>query len=142
VAEYKGAQERTATYNLKPVGTGPYKIVDFRPGEVALYEINPHYQVPNHPFFDTVELKGGGDATSAARAVIQTGEFDFARNTLVDMDVRKQMERQGRKGAFRLVSDTGVERIQLNRTDPWTEVEGERSNMQVPHPVFTDLRVR
>jgi peptide/nickel transport system substrate-binding protein len=77
-AEYKGQNARNAPYNLKPVGTGPYKIVDFKPGDVALYEINPHYHVPNRPFFDTVELKGGGDATSAARAVLQTGEFDFA----------------------------------------------------------------
>ncbi len=75
-AEYKGENARNAPYNLKPVGTGPYKIVDFKPGDVALYEINPHYHMPNRPFFDTVELKGGGDATSAARAVIQTGEFD------------------------------------------------------------------
>jgi peptide/nickel transport system substrate-binding protein len=142
MAEYKGERARTAPYNLKPVGTGPYKIVHFQPGEGALYEINPHYHVPNRPFFDTVELKGGGDATSAARAVIQTGEFDFARNTLVDRDVQERMARQGRHGAFRLVSGTSIERIQLNRTDPWTEVEGERSSLQVPHPWLTDLRVR
>ena len=72
-AEYTGANARNAPYNLKPVGTGPYKIVDFKPGDVAFFEINPHYHVPNRPFFDTVELKGGGDATSAARTVILTG---------------------------------------------------------------------
>ena len=59
-AEYKGQNARNAPYNLKPVGTGPYKLVDFKPGDVALYEINPHYHVPNRPFFDTVELKGAG----------------------------------------------------------------------------------
>jgi peptide/nickel transport system substrate-binding protein len=32
--------------------------------------------------------------------------------------------------------------IHLNRTDPWTEVDGERSSMKVPHPFFSDLRVR
>jgi peptide/nickel transport system substrate-binding protein len=58
-AEYKGANARNAPYNLKPVGTGPYKLVDFKPKDVALYDINPHYHVPNRPFFDTVELKGG-----------------------------------------------------------------------------------
>jgi peptide/nickel transport system substrate-binding protein len=59
-AEYKGANARDAPYNRKPVGTGPYKIVEFTPGDVALYEINPHYHVPNRPFFDTAELKGVG----------------------------------------------------------------------------------
>jgi len=141
-AEYKGAKAREAPYNLKPVGTGPYKLVEFTPGDVARYDINPHYHVPNRPFFDTVELKGGGDATSAARAVLQTGEFDFARNLLVDKDVRERMAHQGRKGAFHLAPSTLVTRIDLNRTDPWTEVEGERSSVKVPHPFFSDLRVR
>ena len=59
-AEYTGPQARDAPYNLTPVGTGPYKIVAFTPGDVALFELNPHYHVPNRPFFDTVELKGVG----------------------------------------------------------------------------------
>jgi peptide/nickel transport system substrate-binding protein len=141
-AEYKGANARDAPYNLKPVGTGPYKIVEFKPGDVARYEINPHYHVPNRPFFDTVALKGGGDATSAARAVIQTGEFDFARSIDVDKDVMERLAHQGRKGAFHIVPSMLVTRIDLNRTNPWTEVEGERSSVQVPHPFFSDLRVR
>jgi peptide/nickel transport system substrate-binding protein len=141
-AEYTGAHARNAPYNLTPVGTGPYKIVDFKPGDVALYELNPHYHVPNRPFFDTVELKGGGDATSAARAVLQTGEFDFAGYIIVDKDVRERMEHQGRKGAFRLTPSAHLVIIQLNRTDPWTAVDGERSSVKVPHPFFTDLRVR
>jgi peptide/nickel transport system substrate-binding protein len=140
--EYKGQNARNAPYNFKPVGTGPYKIVEFKPGDVALYEINPHYHVPNRPFFDTVELKGGGDATSAARAVIQTGEFDFAWNTQVDKDVMERLEHQGRKGTFRMFPGTSVENIQLNRTDPWTEVDGERSSVKVPHPFFSNHLVR
>jgi peptide/nickel transport system substrate-binding protein len=141
-AEYKGPNARNAPYNLKPIGTGPYKLVDFKPGDVALYDINPHYHVPNRPFFDTVELKGGGDATAAARAVIQTGAFDFAWDTVVDKDVRERMAQQGRKGTFRITPSTKLYYIQLNRTDPRTEVDGERSSLKVPHPFFTDLRVR
>jgi peptide/nickel transport system substrate-binding protein len=67
----------------------PYKLVEFKPGDVALYEINPYYYVPNRPFFDSVEVKGGGDATAAARAVLQTGEFDFAWNLQVEDSVLK-----------------------------------------------------
>jgi peptide/nickel transport system substrate-binding protein len=142
-AEYTGANARNAPYNLKPVGTGPYKIVDFTPGEGALFELNPHYHVPNRPFFDTVELKGGGNATSAARAVLQTGECDFARGVgAVDKDVRERLAQQGRTGAFLITPSASFTCIQLNRTDPGTEVDGERSSVKVPHPFFTDLRVR
>jgi peptide/nickel transport system substrate-binding protein len=141
-AEYKGQNSRNAPYNLKPVGTGPYKIVEFKPGDVALYEINWDYHVPNRPFFDTVELKGGGDATSAARAVIQTGEFDFAWNMQVEKDVLERIERQGVRGKFHTYPGANLEHIQLNRTDPWTEVDGERSSLKAPHPFLTDLLVR
>ena len=75
---YAGAKSREAPNNLKPVGTGPYKFVDFKPGDMVRGEINTNYHMPNRPYFDTIEMKGGGDAVSAARAVIQTGEFDYA----------------------------------------------------------------
>jgi peptide/nickel transport system substrate-binding protein len=142
LADYKGQHSRNAPYNLKPVGTGPYKIVDFKPGDVALFEINPTYHVSNRPFFDKVELKGGGDATSAARAVLQTGEYDFAWNMLVEKDVMERIERQGGRGTFAIFPGTNVEHILLNRTDPWTEVDGERSSLKAPHPFLTDPKVR
>jgi peptide/nickel transport system substrate-binding protein len=140
-AQYKGQEARNAPYNLKPIGTGPYKIVEFKPGDVALYEINPQYHVPNRPFFDAVELKGGGDATSAARAVLQTGEFDFAWNMQVEHQVLSGFERGG-KGKVRITPGSGIEHIQVNLTDPWTEVDGERSSLKKPHPFQTDPLIR
>src|SRR5262245_30922959 len=72
---YKGDKSRDAPTNLKPVGTGPYKFVDFNPGDIVRGGLNPTYHRPNRPHFDTIEMKGGGDAISAARAVLQTGEY-------------------------------------------------------------------
>ena len=37
---YSGAKSREAPTNLKPVGTGPYKFVDFKPGDMVRGEIN------------------------------------------------------------------------------------------------------
>lgn len=55
--------------NNDPVGTNAYKVKDFKPGDVVTYERNPLYRDASKVFFDGVEIKGGGDATSAARAV-------------------------------------------------------------------------
>jgi peptide/nickel transport system substrate-binding protein len=75
--------------------------------------------------------------------VIQTGAFDFACSLArVDKDVRERLARQGRKGAFHITPGASLNYIVLNRTAPWTEVDGERSSVKVPHPFFTDLRVR
>ena len=138
---YKGGKSREAPTNLKPVGTGPYKFVDFKPGDIVRGALNPTYHMPNRPFFDTIEMKGGGDAVSAARAVIQTGEFDYAWNMQVEDDILKRME-QGGKGKASIVAGGNIEHIQLNNTDPWTEVDGERSSIKTTHPFLTDPAVR
>jgi len=138
---FKGDKSREAPTNLKPVGTGPYKFVDFKPGDIVRGELNPNYHVPNRPFFDQVEMKGGGDAIGAARAVIQTGEYDYAWNMQVEDEILKRLE-QGGKGRADIVSGGNIEHIQVNTTDPWTEVEGERSSAKTKHPTLSDPAVR
>ena len=140
-APFIGGKSRDAPTNLKPVGTGPYKFVDFKPGDIVRGEINMNYHMANRPHFDTIEIKGGGDATSAARAVLQTGEYDYAWNLLVEDDVMKRMETGG-KGRVVVVPSGDIEFIQLSVTDPFTEVEGERSSIKSKHFAFSDPAVR
>ncbi len=138
---FKGDKSREAPTNLKPVGTGPYRFADFKPGDIVRGELNPNYHVPNRPFFDQVEMKGGGDAIGAARAVIQTGEYDYAWNMQVEDEILKRLE-QGGKGRADIVAGGNIEHIQVNTTDPWTEVEGERSSAKTKHPTLSDPAVR
>jgi peptide/nickel transport system substrate-binding protein len=138
---YMGAKSRENPVNLKPVGTGPFKFVDFKPGDMVRGDINANYHVANKPHFDTLELKGGGDAVSAARAVLQTGEYDFAWNLLVEDDVLKRMENGG-KGRVHISPSGSTEAIYLNYADPNTEVDGERSAPGTRHPFFQDAAVR
>jgi peptide/nickel transport system substrate-binding protein len=139
--EYIGAKSRDAPTNLKPVGTGPYKFVDFKPGDIVRGEINNDYHVANRPHFDTIEMKGGGDAISAARAVIQTGEYDYAWNMQVEDEILLRLEKGG-KGVAVITPGGNIEHIQLNSTDPWTDVDGERSSLKTKHPLLTDPAVR
>ena len=138
---YMGAKSREAPTNQKPVGTGPYKFVAFTPGDLVRGELNPNYYLPNRPFFDTIEIKGGGDATSAARAVLQTGEFDYAWNIQVEDNVLKTMEAAG-KGRVVVKPSGNPESIFLNATDPWIEVDGERASLKSKHFAFSDPAVR
>jgi peptide/nickel transport system substrate-binding protein len=138
---YKGAKSREAPANLRPVGTGPYRFVDFKPGDVVRGEINSTYHVPNRPYFDTIEMKGGGDAVSAARAVLQTGEYEFGWNMQVEDEILQRLEQNG-KGRVEIFTTGGIEHIQCNQTDPWKEVDGERSSLKTTHPLLSDLAVR
>jgi peptide/nickel transport system substrate-binding protein len=138
---YKGAKSREAPTNLAPVGTGPYLFVDFKPGDVVHGKINPGYHMENRPYFDSIEMKGGGDAVSAARAVLQTGEYDFAWNLQVEDEILKRLEASG-KGQVVVTPAGSIEHIQLNNTDPWHDVDGERSSIKSKHPYLTDPAVR
>jgi peptide/nickel transport system substrate-binding protein len=139
--QYKGANSREAPTNLAPVGTGPYLFVDFKPADLVRGKLNPNYHMPNRPYFDAVEMKGGGDAVSAARAVLQTGEYDFAWNMQVEDELLKRLE-DGGKGHVNIFASGNIEHIQLNNTDPNQEVDGERSSVKTTHPFLSDPAVR
>jgi peptide/nickel transport system substrate-binding protein len=145
LAAHQGAGAKTAPYNQNPVGTGPYKFAQLRPGDVVIVELNDKYHVPNRPFFDRIEYKnGGGDGALAARSVMQTGEQDFAFNLHLSVDkvLLQGLDRPEAVGKIVVFGGTSSEHIQLNPTDPNTEVDGERSNVKSKHPFFSDPQVR
>lgn len=140
------ANIQEAPANLQPVGTGPYRVVQFIPGDVVHYERNPYYREVNNgkPYFAKVELKGGGDEVSAARAVLQTGDADYALNLQVEPQVLAQMHRPD-VGVIITTTKPLVEHILFNHADP-NQTFGEETTasppLPVPHPFFHDRRVR
>ncbi len=139
--KYLGKEAKSAPPNLKPVGTGPFKINDFKPNDIIIADMNDKYHVENWPYFNKVEMKGGGDAPGAARAVLQTGEYDYAWNLQVEYSVLQQLEKGG-AGVLAIGPGSGIEHLQLNYTDPNKEVDGEKASLKAPHPFFADLKVR
>jgi peptide/nickel transport system substrate-binding protein len=59
----------------------------------------------------------------------------------VEEEVLKRMEASG-KGKLDVTPSGNVEFIILNTTDPWTEVDGERSSPKTKHPTLSDPAVR
>ena len=127
--------------NMRPIGTGPYKVDEFLTNDVATFSINPHFRFPDRPHFATVTIKGGGDAAGAARAVLQTGETDYAWNLMLAPDVLAAM---AEGGPGEVITDFGasVEYLFLNQTDPDPTLGANRSTVQGgPHPALSDPRV-
>lgn len=128
--------------NFGPIGTGPFVVTDFRTNDVIQLEANPNYRDASKPAFATVTFKGGGDATAAGRAVLETGEFDYAWNLQLAPDVIASMAAAG-VGTPVTAFGTLVERIEMNLTDPSPSLpEGERSTAMHPHPFLSDEAVR
>ena len=136
------APECTAE-NFAPIGTGPFMVADFRPNDVVRYVINERYRDPDRPSFSSVLLKGGGDAVSAARAVLVTGEFDYGWNLQVEPEILQDMQQAG-KGEVVTAFGTLVERLVINKTNPDPKLGDTRSTHQDganPHPFLSDPAV-
>ncbi|MYD09649.1 MAG: peptide ABC transporter substrate-binding protein [Chloroflexi bacterium] len=104
--------------NFAPIGTGPFMVEDFRPNDVVTYVRNPNFRDADmgKPFFDRVVFKGGGDAESAARAVLETGEADYAWNLQISPAVLDSMEAAG-NGQIAVAFGQAIETIWINPTD-------------------------
>ena len=133
---------RNEAFLTNPIGTGPFVVETFAVNDQITYVMNENYREPTKPHFDRVLLKGGGDPASAARAVMQTGEFDFAWNIQVEPEVLSQIEADGGLGAVYTFPGVLVEYLGLNFSDPNTEVDGQRSQKDTPHPILNDPAVR
>lgn len=140
-AECMGAKAPECTEaNFNPIGTGPFVVDEFKPNDVITLSANPNYRDPAKPAFGKVLFKGGGDATAAGRAVMETGEFDYAWNLQLAPDVIAQMEAGGKGKA---VAGFGplLERIMLNNTNPSADLSPEERSVIRPHPFLSDPAV-
>lgn len=130
------------TANFGPIGTGPFVVTDFRPNDVISMVANDNYRDAAKPAFASLTFKGGGSAMASGRAVLETGEFDYAWNLQLAPDVLAKMS-EGGKGKTVAAFGTLVERIEINLTDPSPNLEeGVRSTSAAPHPSLSDIAVR
>ena len=128
--------------NFGPIGTGPFVVTDFRTNDVIQMAANENFRVAGQPAFATVTFKGGGDATAAGRAVMETGEFDYAWNMQLAPDVLASMA-DGGVGTPISAFGTLVERLEMNLTNPSSDLpEGERGTVAHPHPFLSEFDVR
>ncbi|WP_299874609.1 peptide ABC transporter substrate-binding protein [uncultured Sulfitobacter sp.] len=128
--------------NFNPIGTGPFTVTEFRPNDVISYAANENYREEGKPAFASVTFKGGGDAVAAGRAVLETGEFDYAWNLQLAPDVIAKME-EGGKGMAIAGFGPLVERLEMNLTNPSPDLPPEtRATVAEPHPFLSDERVR
>ena len=142
-ADCVGVAAANCEANTAPLGTGPYRITSFTVDQEAMYERNPHYR-GEKPYFDRVVLKGGGDAVSAAKAVLEAGEADYAWNLQVEPGVLAAFEASGQGTIVSAFADL-VERIVINHTNPDPALGDNRSEYldgQNPHPFLSFAPIR
>jgi peptide/nickel transport system substrate-binding protein len=63
--------------NAQPVGSGPFKFVNYEPRSVIRFERNPNYHEEGKPYFDAMEYRIISDITALTNAVL-SGEVNFS----------------------------------------------------------------
>lgn len=152
---HTGERIHRAPQSLVAAGTGPFRLKTFGKEEMLLigddlvnmvrivFEANPRFRETGKPHFSGVEIRGGGDVRSAARAVMVEGSADFASNLVhLKPEAFAEMAGENAKGRFVFLPDQNVERIVLNFSDPGCAADFSDAGSVPPHPFFSDKRVR
>jgi peptide/nickel transport system substrate-binding protein len=73
---YEGQDPTTAAANLKPVGTGPYKLAEYVKGDHIKLVRNDNYFKPGLPNLDEIDFRIIPQASTAVQA-LEAGEVDY-----------------------------------------------------------------
>jgi peptide/nickel transport system substrate-binding protein len=122
------------------VGTGPYKFVDFKPGDMVRAEASTGYHVPNQPHFDSARDQGRRRRhrrrAPCCRPASTTGP-GTCRSRTRSSSAWKPPARARCSSSPAATSSSSAQ-----HTDPWNEVDGERASAKSKHPAFSDPAVR
>jgi peptide/nickel transport system substrate-binding protein len=100
-----------------PIGTGPFKFVEFKPNEVVRTARNPDYWKPGRPYLDGIEWHIMPDIAVRNLTFI-AGKFDIASPYGTTMPLLEEVEKQAPQ-AICVVTATNVARnLILNRSKP------------------------
>jgi peptide/nickel transport system substrate-binding protein len=90
----------------RPVGTGPFKFVEFKRNEVIKLARNPDYWKKGRPYLDAIEVRIIASRSTRILAFV-SGEFDMTYDTDVPIPLIKDVQSQAPKAICQL-RPTGV----------------------------------
>src|SRR5262245_15879897 len=101
----------------QPIGTGPFKFVDYKPNQYIKVTRNPHYWKPGRPYLDGIEYT---IVKSVATAMMgfTAGTFDMTFPYNVTIPVMKDVKRQAPAAQCEVTPGTVNRHLLVNRSVP------------------------
>jgi peptide/nickel transport system substrate-binding protein len=101
-----------------PIGTGPFKFVEFKPNEYIKVTRNPDYWKPGRPYLDGIEYTIIRNQSTATLAFI-SGQVDMTFPYSLPIPLMKNIESQSPQALCELTPGGGVNRhLLVNRDKP------------------------
>ena len=130
----KEADISKTDYVRRPLGTGPFKVTEFKAGDSITLEKNPNFRgAPDKPYLDKVVFKSV-PTSEVALAQLKAGEVHAMWN--ITESQTPEIERESSL-ALQIVPGPSVERIELN-----TAQNRENTDPSSIHPVLGDIEMR
>jgi peptide/nickel transport system substrate-binding protein len=92
----------TKDMRTNPIGTGPFKFVEFKRGDSVTFARNPDYWKKGQPYLDGIEWKVIENRSTRILAFV-AGEFDMTFNADVTVPLLKDVTTQAPKAICELV---------------------------------------
>ena len=100
-----------------PIGTGPFKFVEYKPNEGIKVTRNPDYWKPGRPFLDGIEYRIVPNRSTAILAFV-AGEFDLTWPYSVTAALMRDVKSQAPRALCELRTTGGSTNLLLNRDKP------------------------
>jgi peptide/nickel transport system substrate-binding protein len=98
-----------------PIGTGPFKFIEFKPNEVIRVARNPQYWKPNRPYLDGIEYPIIKNPSTRTLALV-TGQIDMIQPYAVTPPLMKDIKAQTPQAICELVPQNISTDLLINRT--------------------------
>ncbi len=125
-------------YNRKPVGTGPFVMLEWVSGDHITLIRNRFYREAGKPFLNGIIIRVT-PSREVGTQLIKTGEVDVIWN-LIEANVPELKPVAGVK--ISSAPGPGNERLVLNLADPTIDAPPADEVAKHPHPILGDIRVR
>src|SRR5215468_4391835 len=101
----------------RPVGTGPFKFVEFKPNEVVRTARNPDYWKPDRPYLDGIEWHIIKDIATRNLTFI-AGTFDICSPYGTTVPLLEDVKKQAPQAICELTATNVARNLILNRDKP------------------------
>jgi peptide/nickel transport system substrate-binding protein len=102
---------------LHPIGTGPFKFVEFKPNEYIKVTRNPDYWKPGRPYLDGIEYDIVPNRSTAILGFI-AGQFDLTWPYSVTPPLVRDINNQAPKATCVTATNNGTTNLLINRDKP------------------------
>ena len=100
-----------------PIGTGPFKFVEFKPNELIKVARNPDYWKPGRPYLDGIEYTIVPNRSTAILAFV-AGKFDMTWPYILTVPLLKDIKNQAPQAICELRTQNGTTNLLVNRDKP------------------------